>query len=56
MARLNFVLEVGRIGEVIDVVAKGLLLETKSGVTGNVVTAEAIVNLPRSGRNFTTGT
>jgi len=53
MARLNVVLEVGQIGEVVDVVAKGLLLETQSGVTGNVVTAEAIVNLPLSGRNFT---
>jgi hypothetical protein len=38
---------------VVDVVAKGLLLETQSGVTGNVVTAETIVNLPLSGRNFT---
>ena len=53
MARLNVVLEVGQIGEVVDVVAKGLLLETQSGVTGNVVTAETIVNLPLSGRNFT---
>jgi hypothetical protein len=56
MARLNVVLEVGQIGEVVDVVAKGLLLETQSGVTGNVVTAETIVNLPMSGRNITSGT
>src|SRR5437867_5732909 len=54
MARLTFALQVGQIGEVIDVVAKGLLLETQSGVTGNVVTAETLVNLPLSGRNFTT--
>ena len=54
MARLNFVLQVGNIGEVVDVVAQGLLLETQSGVTGNVVTAETLVNLPLSGRNFTT--
>jgi outer membrane receptor protein involved in Fe transport len=53
MARLNVVLELGQIGEVIEVVAKGLLLETQSGVTGNVVSAETIVNLPLSGRNFT---
>ncbi|MDQ3673626.1 MAG: carboxypeptidase-like regulatory domain-containing protein, partial [Gemmatimonadota bacterium] len=53
LARLNFTLQVGEIGEVIDVVARGLLLETQSGVTGNVVTAETIVNLPLSGRNFT---
>src|SRR5688572_32555221 len=40
LARLNFVLQVGSIGEVVDVEAKGLLLETQSGVTGNVVTAD----------------
>jgi outer membrane receptor protein involved in Fe transport len=54
LARLHFVLQVGNIGEVIDVPAQGLLLETQSGVTGNVVTAETLVNLPLSGRNFTT--
>jgi outer membrane receptor protein involved in Fe transport len=53
MARLNVVLEVGQIDEVVDVVAQGLLLETQSGVTGNTVSAETIVNLPLSGRNFT---
>jgi len=52
MARLNIVLQVGALGEVIDVVAQGLLLETQSGVTGNVVTADTIANLPLSGRNF----
>ena len=54
MARLNFTLQVGNVGEVVDVEAQGLLLETQSGVTGNVVTAETLVNLPLSGRNFTT--
>jgi outer membrane receptor protein involved in Fe transport len=54
LARLNFVLQVGQVGEVVDVVAQGLLLETQSGVTGTVVTAETLVNLPLSGRNFTT--
>src|SRR5688572_32961235 len=53
LARLNFVLQVGSIGEVVDVEAKGLLLETQSGVTGNVVTAESLQNMPLSGRNFT---
>ncbi len=53
LARLNVVLNVGNIGEVVEVEAQGLLLETQSGVTGNVVTAETIVNLPLSGRNFT---
>ena len=41
-------------GEVVDVEAQGLLLETQSGVTGNVVTAETLVNVPLSGRNFVT--
>jgi outer membrane receptor protein involved in Fe transport len=54
LARLNFVLEVGNIGEVVDVEAEGLLLETQSGVTGNVVSGETLVNMPLSGRNFTT--
>jgi hypothetical protein len=54
MARLNFVLQVSSMDEVVDVAAQGLLLETQSGVTGNVVTKEALVNLPLSGRNFTT--
>jgi hypothetical protein len=54
MARLTFTLQVGGVGEVVDVEAQGLLLETQSGVTGNVVTAESLVNLPLSGRNFTT--
>jgi outer membrane receptor protein involved in Fe transport len=53
MARLGFVLQVGTLGEVVNVESKGLLLETQSGVTGNVVTAESLVNLPLSGRNFT---
>ena len=52
LARLNFVLQVGGIGEVVDVEAQGLLLETQSGVTGNVVTKETLVNLPLGGRNF----
>jgi outer membrane receptor protein involved in Fe transport len=54
LARLNFTLQVGSIGEVVDVAAEGLLLETQSGVTGNVVTSETLVNMPLSGRNFTT--
>ncbi len=54
MARLTFVLQVGNIGEVVDVEARGLLLETQSGVTGNVVSGATLVNMPLSGRNFTT--
>jgi outer membrane receptor protein involved in Fe transport len=54
LARLTFSLQVGTLGEVVDVEARGLLLETQSGVTGNVVTSETLVNMPLSGRNFTT--
>jgi len=54
LARLTFTLQVGSLGEVVDVQAEGLLLETQSGVTGNVVTADALVNMPLNGRNFTT--
>ena len=54
LARLTFALQVGSIGEVVDVEAEGLLLETQSGVTGNVVTSEALVNMPLGGRNFST--
>ena len=43
MARLTFVLQVGNIGEVVDVEARGLLLETQSGVTGNVVSGATLV-------------
>ena len=54
LARVNFGLQVGNIGEVVDVEAQGLLLETQSGVTGTVVTSETLNNLPLSGRNFVT--
>ena len=54
LARLTFTLQVGSLGEVVDVQAEGLLLETQSGVTGNVVTADALVNMPLNGRNFST--
>lgn len=53
LARLSIALQVGDIDEAVNVVAPGLLLETQSGVTGNVVTAETIANLPLSDRNFT---
>jgi outer membrane receptor protein involved in Fe transport len=52
MGRLDFMLQVGSVDEVIEVAANGLLLETQSAVTGGVVTADKIVNLPLSGRNF----
>lgn len=52
LARLDIVLQVGDVGEVVDVAASGVLLETQSAVTGGVVTGERIVNLPLAGRNF----
>lgn len=53
MIRVDVALEVGDLSEAVEVVAAGQLIETQSGVTGNVVTAETIENLPLSGRNFT---
>ena len=53
LARLDFTLEVSNLGEVVDVQAPGLLLETQSGVTGSVITEDALVNVPLNGRNFT---
>jgi hypothetical protein len=53
MIRVDVVLQVGNVSEAVDVVATGQLIETQSGVTGNVVAAETINNLPLSGRNFT---
>lgn len=52
LMRLEVRLQVGDLAEKVEVVAAGQLLETQSGVTGNVVTAETISNLPLSGRNF----
>lgn len=53
MIRVDVALGVGDVAEAVEVVAAGQLLETQSGVTGNVVTAETLANLPLSGRNFT---
>lgn len=53
MIRVDVALQVGDVAEAVEVIAAGQLLETQSGVTGNVVTAETLANLPLSGRNFT---
>jgi outer membrane receptor protein involved in Fe transport len=53
MIRLEVSLQVGDLAESVEVVATGQLIETQSGVTGNVVTSETMENLPISGRNFT---
>src|SRR4030095_6085904 len=52
VARMDFTLQVGEVAEQVEVTAQGVLLETQSGVLGDVVTAENIVNLPISGRSF----
>ncbi|HEX7086008.1 MAG TPA: TonB-dependent receptor, partial [Vicinamibacterales bacterium] len=52
MIRVDIPLEVGDLSEAVEVVATGQLLETQSGVTGNVVTERTIVNLPLADRNF----
>jgi outer membrane receptor protein involved in Fe transport len=54
LIRIDIQLSVGGQQESVEVVATGQLLETQSGVTGNVVGAKTITNLPLSGRNFTT--
>ena len=52
VARVDFTLQVGEVTEQVQVTAQGVLLETQSGVLGDVVTAEKIVNLPLNGRSF----
>lgn len=52
LIRLDYRLRIGDMTETVNVVAAGQLVETQSGVTGNVVTAETIANLPLSGRSF----
>ncbi len=53
LARLNFTLQVSTLDEVVDVAARGVLLETQSGVTGMVITKDVLASLPLAGRNFT---
>jgi outer membrane receptor protein involved in Fe transport len=53
MIRLEIAMQVGDLAESVEVVAEGQLIETQSGVTGNVVTSGTMQNLPISGRNFT---
>jgi hypothetical protein len=51
LIRVDVALQVGNLTDTVEVVATGQLLETQSGVTGNVVTEETIANLPLSDRN-----
>ncbi len=53
LARLNFTLQVSTLDEVVEVAARGVLLETQSGVTGMVITKDVLASLPVAGRNFT---
>ena len=52
LARLDFALQVGEVTQEVVVTAQGVLLETQSGVVGDVVTSEKILNLPLNGRSF----
>src|SRR5262249_35245906 len=52
VARVDFNLKVGEVSEQVQVTAQGVLLETQSGVVGDVVTGEKITNLPLNGRSF----
>jgi hypothetical protein len=52
LARMDFALQVGEVTQEVVVTAQGVLLETQSGVVGDVVTSEKIVNLPLNGRSF----
>ena len=54
LARLNFVLQVGNIGEVVDVRRRGCCSRPRAASPATSSTAETLVNLPLSGRNFTT--
>ena len=52
VARMDFTLKLGEVSEQVQVTAQGVLLETQSGVVGDVVTTERITNLPLNGRSF----
>jgi hypothetical protein len=49
---VNIALEIGQIGEVIEVSGAAPLLETETSSLGQVVDNKRVVNLPLNGRNF----
>lgn len=50
--RVNPTLSVGAVGETINVVAEGILVQTTTSMVGKVVDEKQILELPLSGRNF----
>jgi hypothetical protein len=46
VARMDFTLQVGEVAEQVEVTAQGVLLETQSGVLGDVVTARTLSIYP----------
>src|SRR5205809_2323959 len=53
VARVDFVLDVGEVTEVIDVTAGSVALDTDSTTIGQVISNKQVVDLPLNGRNFT---
>jgi hypothetical protein len=51
-ARVNAVLEVGAVTEVVEVTGLEPILQTESAVVGEVVSGSTLVALPLNGRNF----
>src|SRR5688500_588043 len=52
-ARVDLVLEVGQVSEVIEVVSDRAIIETETATLSNVRTQKAISELPINSRNFT---
>ena len=50
--RLDFTMEVGSVGETVQVVANDLQIESESGAVSGVVTGTQVRELPLNGRNF----
>jgi outer membrane receptor protein involved in Fe transport len=51
-ARVDFRLEVGAVGESVEVSARGVILNTDDATLGNVVEQRRVIDLPLNGRNF----
>ena len=53
VARVDFVLNLGEITEIVDVTASGVALDTDSTTIGQLISEKQITDLPLNGRNFT---
>jgi hypothetical protein len=51
-ARIDFILAVGQVNEVVEVTATSGLLNTEDATVGTVIEQKRIVDLPLNGRNF----